>query len=72
MPDLVKIGYTDRDPSIRVAEQHSGLPYHHDLEYEILVEDAFNLEQIIHKRLSDYNESINHLLLNLPLNKTIT
>ena len=57
MPDLVKIGYTDRDPSIRVAEQHSGLPYPHDLEYEILVEDAFNLEQIIHKRLSDYNES---------------
>ncbi len=57
MPGLIKIGYTDRDPAIRVGEQHSGLPFPHDLEYEILVDNAYNLEQKIHKKLRQYNES---------------
>ena len=57
IPGLIKIGYTDRDPSVRVSEQHSGLPFPHDLEYEILVENAYNVEQKIHKKLIEYNES---------------
>lgn len=57
MPGLVKIGYTDRDPLVRVSEQHSGLPYPHELQYEVLVDNAYSKEQLIHKRLFQYNES---------------
>jgi len=57
MPGLVKIGYTDRDPEIRVAEQHSGLPYSHNIEYEVLVDDAHSLEQRIHRKLADKHEA---------------
>ena len=55
--DLVKIGSTDRDPKIRVAEQHSGMPYPNELEYEIFVENAYQLEKIIHRKLKQYHAS---------------
>lgn len=57
MKGLIKIGYTDRDPAIRVAEQHSGLPHPHDIEYELFVENAYLFEQKVHKKLQPYHES---------------
>jgi len=57
MPGLVKIGYTDRDPEERIKEQHSGLPYSHELEYEILVNNPHSDEQSAHRKLASKHES---------------
>ena len=57
MPGLIKIGQTERDPNLRVSEQHSGLPYPHDIQYEVMVKNPYATEQRIHRSLKKYHES---------------
>jgi hypothetical protein len=52
--DMVKIGYTDRDPSIRLLElAGTGLPTPFRLLYSALVNDPERVEREVHMELSD-------------------
>lgn len=54
VPNLLKIGFTDRDPEIRARElsNNTGVPGYWVVQQHWLVEDAYNLEQRIFKDLS--------------------
>lgn len=53
LADMVKIGYTDRDPSIRLSElAGTGLPTPFQLLYSALVQDPERVEQEVHRELS--------------------
>lgn len=60
-PDLIgiiKIGYSDRDPEIRIKEfSQAGLPNDYILEYQILVDNAFELEKRVHLELTNSRHS---------------
>ncbi len=57
MPGLVKVGYTKKDPEERAAElNHTGSPFTYTVDYEILVDDPYQVEQSAHYRLSSCNE----------------
>ena len=52
MPGLVKIGYSTKDPKLRAEElDHTGSPHPYFVEYEMLIEEPFQIEQQIHKIL---------------------
>jgi hypothetical protein len=52
---MYKIGFTDRDPDIRIDELYTtGVPTKFAKIYECLVENAYELEQKLHKELSEY------------------
>lgn len=53
MPDLVKIGFTDRDPQKRAAElsAHTGVPGKFKLVHSWLIIDAANAEKRVHTAL---------------------
>lgn len=56
LPDLVKIGFSTKDPSLRVSElSNTSVPTPFVLLYEVLVEDPYTLEQAIHKELKLIN-----------------
>lgn len=56
LPDLVKIGFSTKDPSLRVSElSNTSVPAPFTLLYEVLVEDPYSLEQAIHKELKSIN-----------------
>lgn len=59
MPGLFKIGYTDRDPEDRARElkASTGIPYDYDVDYEILVDNPFRVEQEAHSKLREFNEA---------------
>jgi hypothetical protein len=57
MPGVVKVGYSSKDPELRAAEFNStASPHPHLVEYEVLVDDPYKLEQQAHSRLSDKRE----------------
>lgn len=57
MPGLVKVGFTDRDPEIRAKELEStGVPYPFDVEYQILVDNPYQIEQRAHHDLNEFKE----------------
>lgn len=57
MPGLVKVGYSEKDPEQRAKElDHTGAPYPYIVEYEILVEEPYEIEQRVHQILSRYLE----------------
>jgi len=52
MPNLVKIGFSNKDPVLRAKElNHTGLPDKFFVEYDVLVINPHELEQNVHKRL---------------------
>ena len=58
MPGIYKVGYTLKDPELRAKELEStGVPHPFVVDYEILVDDPYTLEQKIHKSLSKFNEN---------------
>lgn len=58
MPGLVKIGYSTKDPELRAQElNHTGSPHPYQVEYEVLIEDPFQLEQKAHKLLASMREA---------------
>lgn len=55
MPDVIKVGYTNKDPTGRAAELGTGSPYKYRVEYEMLVDNALQIEQKAHRILSNFN-----------------
>lgn len=57
MYGLVKIGFSTKDPSMRAKELGgSGIPHAHVVQYEALIHDAWNVEQMAHKLLDEKRE----------------
>ena len=53
-PGLVKVGYSSKDPTLRAKELDSTAdPYPHMVDYEVLVEDPYVLEQKSHAVLKN-------------------
>ena len=51
-PGIVKVGYSTKDPEIRAKDLDSTAdPYPHLVDYEVIVEDPYGLEQRSHKAL---------------------
>ena len=58
MPGLLKIGYSMKDPEIRAIElDGTGIPHKYVVDYEVLVEDPYSIEQAVHKKLKKYWEA---------------
>jgi hypothetical protein len=58
MPDLIKVGFSTKDPELRAREfggTHSPHPY--IVEYEVLVNNPYKYEQLAHKELESYREN---------------
>jgi hypothetical protein len=54
MPDLVKVGFSTKDPDLRAAElNNTGNPHPYKVEYEVLVNEPRNVEQIAHRLLKN-------------------
>jgi len=57
MPDLVKIGYSTKDPNLRAGELSStGIPHPYMVAYDIHVEEPREIEQAVHDQLKHKNE----------------
>lgn len=58
MPELYKIGWTRKDPEIRISELYTtGVPTPFKIEYKQLVNNAPSIENKIHKLLNEYRVS---------------
>ncbi len=58
MPGLVKVGYSTKDPDLRAEElNHTGSPHPYLVEYELLIEEPYQVEQKTHKLLSAKREA---------------
>lgn len=58
MPDLVKVGYTSKDPESRAQELYTtGTPHPFVVDYEVLVENPFQIEQRVHRDLKIVHEN---------------
>lgn len=57
MPDLVKIGFSTKDPALRASElEGTGIPHPFCVEYDVLVINPRDVEQSVHRRLMDCRE----------------
>jgi hypothetical protein len=57
LPDLVKVGFSTKDPELRAKGlNHTGSPHPYLVDYESLVEEPYQVEQKTHKVLSEYRE----------------
>ncbi len=57
MPDLVKVGFSTKDPDLRAKELGStGTPHPYKVQYEVLVENPYLVEQKTHKVLRKNKE----------------
>lgn len=57
MPNLLKIGFTMKDPAIRANElAQTGVPHPYQVEYEVLVNNPEVFEKESHKKLSNFRE----------------
>jgi len=57
MPNLLKIGYSDRDPENRAIELNStASPHPHIVEFAVLVEQPRKVEKAVHMELKDFHE----------------
>jgi len=56
MPDMIKVGYSTKDPRERANELGTGSPYPYQVEYEILVDNPRKIEKLSHDILSFVNE----------------
>lgn len=57
MPGLVKVGFSSKDPEDRAKElYHTGSPHPYVVEYEMLIEGAYRIEQQTHRLLSSKHE----------------
>ena len=58
MPDLLKVGFSTKDPESRANELHTtGVPHRFVVEYDALVNDPYVVEQKAHKFLKVHHES---------------
>jgi ribosomal protein L37AE/L43A len=57
MPGLIKVGHSTKDPELRARElNHTGSPHSYIVEYEMLIEEPFRVEQQVHKALVSCRE----------------
>ncbi len=57
MSNLVKVGFTLKDPDLRANElNHTGTPHPYVVEYEVLVDNPRDIEQATHKYLHSKKE----------------
>ena len=57
MPNLLKVGYSTKDPALRANDLHNtGVPHRYVVEYDALVEEPYLVEQKVHKLLKDHHE----------------
>lgn len=57
MPELVKVGYSERDPENRAKELNgTASPHPHVVEFAALVDYPKKVESELHTCLSEYNE----------------
>lgn len=57
MPDLVKVGYSTKDPTMRAKElDHTGSPHSYRVEYDVLVQNPRDTERTVHAALADCRE----------------
>lgn len=57
MLGLLKVGYSTKDPKLRSAELNgTGLPYDFVVEYDVLIENPRDIEQLVHRELSSFHE----------------
>jgi len=57
MPGLIKVGHSTKDPELRARElNHTGSPHPYIVEYEMLIEEPFRVEQQVHKALVSVRE----------------
>ena len=57
MPDLVKVGYSTKDPQLRAEElNHTGSPHPYTTVYDALVIHPYQIEQQVHKLLVEKKE----------------
>lgn len=57
MPGIYKIGYSLKDPALRADELNSAAsPHPFIVEYEVLIDDPFTVEQKTHSFLMEYRE----------------
>lgn len=57
MPGILKIGFSLKDPELRAQElANTGIPHAYAVEYEILIENPREIEQLAHKRLHKKRE----------------
>ncbi len=55
--DLIKIGYSSKDPSIRASDfEGTGVPHKYRVVYDALVDDPYQIEQLVHSDLKRFNE----------------
>jgi hypothetical protein len=57
MPELVKVGYSTKDPELRAGElDNTGAPHAYVVEFDVLVENPRDVEQKAHAQLSAFHE----------------
>jgi hypothetical protein len=57
MPELIKVGYSMKDPALRADElNHTGVPHPYTLECDILVTGPRKIEQLTHIELRSVAE----------------
>lgn len=57
MADIVKVGFSTKDPSLRAAElSTTGVPHPYRVVYDVLVEEPRDVEQRSHRELSQFRE----------------
>jgi tetratricopeptide (TPR) repeat protein len=58
MPDLVKVGFSTKDPQLRAQEfDNAGLPHSYLVEYSMWIENPQQIEQRTHRLLSSKREA---------------
>ncbi len=67
MPDLLKVGFTLKDPALRARElEQTGVPHPFVVNYEVMVENPRHLEQRIHLKLAHVRERKEWFRCTLP------
>lgn len=57
MPELLKVGFSTKDPQLRAKElANTGSPHNYEVEYDALVLNPRAVEQRVHQALSDKHE----------------
>jgi len=58
MPGLVKVGFSTKDPELRAGElNHTGSPHPYLVEYDLLIDEPYQIEQKTHRLLSSKREA---------------
>ncbi|MDP3007730.1 MAG: DUF1566 domain-containing protein [Methylococcales bacterium] len=58
MPNLLKVGFSTKDPELRAQELHTtGVPHRFVVEYDVLVNEPTDIEQAAHNLLKNYHEN---------------